>query len=69
MLGAQVAVSVDNAAVANARGERLSLLGQKSALNTSDPPDKPCRQAEARIKQHTQIIRQALVPIAQMDRG
>jgi hypothetical protein len=41
VLGAQVAVSVDNAAVAHARGERLSLLGEKSALDASDPPDKP----------------------------
>ena len=69
VLGAQVAVSVDNAAAANARGERLSLLGEKSALDTSNPPDKPCRQAKARIKQHPQIIRQALMPIALMDRG
>jgi len=69
VLGAQIAVSVDNAAAANARGERLSLLGEKSALDTSNPPDKPCRQAKARIKQHPQIIRQALVPVAHMDCG
>jgi len=68
VLGAQVAVSVDDSAVANALGQHLALMEEKPALDTGDPPDKPRKQAEAWIKQHPPIVRQALLPIAQMNR-
>ena len=70
VLGAQVAVSVDDAAAREcAAGQRVSPMGKKPALNAVDPPDSPEGRPRRGVEQHSPIVRQALAPIAQMDRG
>lgn len=69
MLRPQVAMSIDDATVANAISQHGSPIGEKPALDAGDAPDQPRRQAEASVEQHSPIVRQALMPIAQMDRG
>jgi hypothetical protein len=57
VLGTQVAVSVDDAALANARRERRCSKEEKPSLDASDPPGEARRQAEAWIKKHAPVIR------------
>ena len=68
VLGAQVAVPIDDATLANALGQRPRLLGKEFALRAGNAPDEPRRQPEAGVEQHAPIVRQAFAPVAQMDR-
>ena len=70
MLGAQVAMPIDDAAAANALGEQPSRrcaetgAGTRRSLRTS-----PAGKTEARIEQDAAIVREAPLPIASCAAG
>jgi hypothetical protein len=56
VLGAQVAVPVNNPAFTNTLFKHLALTRKKAALHTIDPPDKPCWHVKAGIEQYPAIV-------------
>ena len=68
MLGTQVAMPVDDPAMAKARGDEIAAPFQKPALRTVDAPHQAGGNAETRIEQHAPIIGEAALPVGKMDR-
>lgn len=68
VLGAQVAVPVNDDTIANPLGKQPALKKKKAPLDAINPRYKSRRQAEMRVQQHPPIVQPALTPIAQMDR-
>ena len=68
VLGAQVAVAVDDCARAHAAGDQLAARAKKAALRAVDAPHQPGRQAEPRIEQHALVVGEAFVPVVQQRR-
>lgn len=66
VLGAQIAVSVHNAAVADPLDEESSALVQKAALDTFDSSHQPCWQIEAPIEQEATIAGDVVMPFVQL---
>ena len=60
VLGAQIAVAVDDAARAHPRIEKRAAFGQKPALHRIDVTDRPGRQREAGVEENAAIIGEAL---------
>ena len=69
MLRTQVAMSIDDATVANAISQHGSPDGEETCAGRRRRALPAPKAAEASVEQHSPIVRQALMPIAQMDRG
>jgi hypothetical protein len=68
MLGAQVAVTVDETPLRDALSKERRALVEKPALRPIRATDQSPRQYEARIEQGASVLRQARVPFAQVGR-
>ena len=65
VLGPQVAVAVDDSALAHAVSDQPRAAAEKAALRAVDAPDQTGRQSEPRVEQHALVVGEAVVPIAQ----
>ena len=54
--GAQIAMPIDDAALANALLQRVLPMEKKPVLNAVDTTDEPGRQTQASVKQHSPIF-------------
>jgi len=68
MLGTQVAVAIDDAAVPEARCDESAALRNEAALHRVDAPDQPSRQRKARIEQHAAVIGERASDLGELHR-
>ena len=67
VLGTQVAVPVEDAAVPDPPGQPVAPLREEAALDGVDAPHQSRRQAESRIEQDAPVVPQALAPVVEME--
>ena len=60
VFGAQIAMTVDDAARSHPRGDERAALGQETPLHSVAMAHRSCRQVEARVEQDTLVISETL---------
>ena len=68
MFGTQVAMAVNDPAMAKACGDEMAAPLQKPALRPIDAAHEAGRNAETRIEQDAPVIGEAALPVGKMDR-